>query len=215
MPFRAASRLKSVLSFLPVVAFACGSPGELGEGFPPYDQTGYAGAPTGTAGVGGPAPQAGTGGSAGQGGTGNIAGTGNVAGTGGNANPGGAAGTGGSGNPGGAGGGAPTVGCPDDIVQLFNRPAAQGGCGDGGCHTPGGFPPDLTSPDPASRLLDTPASAACSGRPYVGAADSVLAEKITSPDPTCGEPMPFFAENNLTAEDEACILDWIDEVSGN
>jgi len=223
MRFRADHpRLKSFFAFVTLAALACGSPGELGDGFPPYEQTGYddgaGGAPVGVAGTvglpqagtGGGQPQAGTGGGVSQGGTGSVtAGTGGgapVAGTGGGA-PGGA-------GPGGAGGGAPTGGCPDDITVLFNRPGTQGGCGDVGCHTPGGLPPDLVSPDPASRLLNV-LTTNCNARPYIGATDSFLAEKIDGSDPQCGEPMPFFLVNNLSDADRTCILDWIDEVAAS
>jgi hypothetical protein len=219
-------RSNSKIFFISLTLFACGSPGELGDGFPPYEQTGYAdgngGSPIGVSGAGGGQPQAGTGGNPGQGGT--SSGTGGTSSVGnggsgpgggtGGGNPGGA-GTGGAG-AGGAGGGEPTGQCPDDISELFNRPITEGGCDGQGCHIPGptGTPPDLVSPDPLSRLLDVQSS--CQGRPYVGAGDSFLAEKITVATPSCGgAAMPFFMANALSAEDEACILQWIDEVTGN
>ena len=215
-------RLISKFVFVVLGALACGSPEELGDGFPPYEQTGYddgnGGSPTGVAGAGGGQPQAGTGGTPGQGGTGNPGG-GSGGGSPGGAGPGGAGGGNpGGGGPGGAGGGEPPVvgGCPDDISELFARPITEGGCDGQGCHIPGptGTPPDLVSPNPAERLLNVQSS--CGGRPYVGADDSFLVEKITSSDPACdGAAMPFFMPAALSAEDEACILAWVDEISGN
>ena len=108
-----------------------------------------------------------------------------------------------------AGGGA--GGCPDDITVLFNRPAEQGGCGGGACHVPGATAPDLVSPNPELRLVDV--TSQCNQRPYIGAGDSFLGEKIAGV-PECGLAMPFFMPQALSADDEACILAWIDEVSG-
>lgn len=107
--------------------------------------------------------------------------------------------------PGGGGG------CPDDITVLFNRPAEQGGCGGGACHVPGATAPDLVSPNPELRLVDV--TSQCNQRPYIGAGDSFLGEKIAGV-PECGLAMPFFMPQALSADDEACILAWIDEVSG-
>jgi hypothetical protein len=86
-----------------------------------------------------------------------------------------------------------------------------GGCAGDLCHIPGVTPPDLTSPGIEARILNMPASQACGGRPLVGANDSVIIEKITAEDP-CGEPMPFFAEDRLSAEDEACIVQWMQDL---
>lgn len=102
-------------------------------------------------------------------------------------------------------------GCPDDITLLFNRPAEQGGCGGGACHVPGATAPDLVSPNPELRLVDV--TSQCNQRPYIGSADSFLGEKIAGV-PECGLAMPFFMPQALSADDEACILAWIDEVSG-
>jgi hypothetical protein len=106
-----------------------------------------------------------------------------------------------------AGGGA----CPDDITLLFNRPIEVGGCAGGACHVPGATAPDLVSPNPEARLVGV--TSQCEQRPYIGPDDSFLAEKIVG-TPACGFAMPFFAPEALTADDEACILAWIDEVSG-
>jgi hypothetical protein len=102
-------------------------------------------------------------------------------------------------------------GCPDDITLLFNRPIEQGGCGGGACHVPGATAPDLVSPNPELRLVGV--TSQCEQRPYIGPDDSFLAEKIAGA-PECGLAMPFFMPQALTADDEACILAWIDEVSG-
>jgi hypothetical protein len=88
----------------------------------------------------------------------------------------------------------------------------EGGCAGAGCHVTGGTPPDLTSPGVDARVLNVISN--CNGRPYVGASDSVIEDKITGNPPECGSPMPLFAETRLSAEDEACILQWIDEISG-
>lgn len=107
--------------------------------------------------------------------------------------------------------GAGAGGCPDDITVLFNRPAEEGGCGGGACHVPGATAPDLVSPNPETRLVGV--TSACQQRPYIGQGDSFLAEKISGA-PECGLAMPFFMPQALNADDEACILAWIDEVSG-
>jgi hypothetical protein len=54
------------------------------------------------------------------------------------------------------------------------------------------------------------------GLPYIGATveDSFLALKVTTPPAGCGLAMPFFTPQTLNAEDEACILEWIEEISG-
>jgi hypothetical protein len=106
---------------------------------------------------------------------------------------------------------APTIGCPEDITLLFNRPLQQGGCQGAGCHSPGNASPDLISPNPAERLRDVVSG--CNGRPYIAADDSFLLDKLTASSPECGASMPFSMPEALSAEDEACILAWIDEVS--
>jgi hypothetical protein len=218
-------RLTSKFVFVFLSALACGSPEDLGDGFPPLDQTGYddngsGGSPTGGAGTGSVLPPpGGAGGTPGQGGTGSLPPPGGAGGSPGGAGPVGGTGGGnpGGAGPGGAGGGEPPVaGCPDDISELFARPITEGGCDGQGCHIPGptGTPPDLVSPNPVERLLNVQSS--CGGRPYVGADDSFLIEKITSSDPECdGAAMPFFMPAALSAEDEACIIAWAAQVSGN
>ena len=206
---------------LGLIAFGCGSPGDLDrERFPELEDTGYPDR-VGSAGAGGAIGAGGSVGGAGVGGAGvaPVAGAGGmaVAGTGGQPNAGGQPAVGGQPGVGGTGAGqggagAEPGGCPDDILVLLNRPAMQGGCGGDICHVPGGTAPDLTSPGVEARILNVAASAACGGRPLVSADDSVIAEKITNPDP-CGEPMPFFAADRLSAEDEACIVQWLDEVA--
>jgi hypothetical protein len=106
----------------------------------------------------------------------------------------------------------PMMECPDDITQLFDRPSNEGGCRGAGCHVPGNTSPDLVSPNPEERLLNVTSN--CNGRPYLGAEDSFLVEKITDDSPECGAPMPFLMADGLSAEDEACILAWIEEVVG-
>jgi hypothetical protein len=98
---------------------------------------------------------------------------------------------------------------------LFNRPITAGGCAGDACHIPGKTNPDLVSPNPEQRLLNVMSQ--CNGRPYIGAADvdgGFLADKIAGTPPECGLAMPFFMPQALSADDEACILSWIDEVSG-
>lgn len=116
---------------------------------------------------------------------------------------------------GGGSGMAPAAGgCPDDITVLFNRPIEQGGCNGAACHVPGATTPDLVSPNPEQRLLAVQST--CMGIPYIGGGpeDSFLALKITTPPDGCGLSMPFFMPQALNANDEACILAWIDQVSG-
>jgi len=117
-----------------------------------------------------------------------------------------------------AGGGAPVAsgggagGCPDDITLLFNRPITEGGCNGSMCHVPGATAPDLVSPGVETRLLNV--TSQCNGRPYIGADDSYLADKIAGSPPECGLAMPFFMPQALSQADEDCILSWIEEVSG-
>jgi hypothetical protein len=106
----------------------------------------------------------------------------------------------------------PSMGCPENITQLFDRTIDEGGCRGPGCHIPGNTRPDLVSPNPEERLLNVTSN--CNGRPYIGDEDSFLVEKLTNDSPECGSPMPFLMPGNLSAEDEACILAWIEEVLG-
>ncbi|HTV17309.1 MAG TPA: hypothetical protein VMG12_01520 [Polyangiaceae bacterium] len=214
---------------LGLIAFGCGSPGDLDrDRFPDLQDTGYpdrvgaAGASAGGTfgGTAGTAGSPGVGG-AGVGGAGvGMGGTGNppVAGTGGTGQGGtGQAGAGqaGSGQAGAgqAGTGNDTGGCPSDILVLLNRPAMMGGCAGAGCHVPGGTPPDLTSPGVEARVLNQ--TSLCNNIPYVGATGSMIEDKITGTPPTCGSPMPLFAEARLSAADEACIIQWIDGLAGS
>jgi hypothetical protein len=208
--YRSSTKFFALVSFV----FACGSPGELDEArFPAPGDTGYpenraggGGMPAGSAGSSG-LPLGGTGGS----GTGGS-GTGG-SGTGGSGT-GGSVAAGGSAGSTGQGGTASTGSCPDDIAVLFNRPGSEGGCQGTGCHVPGpdGQRPDLTSPDVASRLLNVMSS--CNGRPYIGATDSFLENKLVGNPPDCGGyPMPFFMTAALSAADKQCMLEWIDEVA--
>lgn len=221
---------------LGLIAFACGSPGELDESrFPELGDTGYpdrVGAAG--AGTGGPLGGSGggstggsstggssTGGSAGLGGSGTgIGGMTPGGGTGGSQGVAGAAGqsgsagqSGGAGQAGSTGQGGTGVepGCPSDILVLLNRPGPMGGCAGGGCHVPGGTPPDLTSPGIEARVLNV--ASTCQNLPYVGAEGSFIEDKITGAPPTCGAPMPLFAANMLNAADEACIIQWIDDLA--
>jgi hypothetical protein len=194
-----------------LLALSCGSPGELDRSqFPTLQDTGYAdvggAGGVGTSGSGGGAtlPLGGTGGGSGTAGTG-AGGTGT--GTGGTGTGvGGAAGSAGTGGT----GAQPSGNCPDDILVLFNRPGPAGGCGGIGCHIPGGTVPDLTSPGVETRLLNVLSS--CNQRPFIGAADSFLEEKLVGTPPACGLQMPFAMANALSAADEQCIIAWIDEV---
>jgi hypothetical protein len=203
-------------------ALSCGAPAELDESqFPELAATGYTdGEGSGGASAvlppgGASANGAGSGTSLAGGMTGASAmgGGANVpSGTGGVAMPNGASGT--SGTSGGAPSAGSGGGCPDDITVLFNRPIQQGGCAGGGCHVPGDTRPDLVSPNPEERLLNVQSQ--CMGMPYIGASveDSLLAAKITTPPDGCGLAMPFFMPQALSAEDEACILEWVTEISG-
>jgi hypothetical protein len=192
---------------------ACGSPSELDDAAFP---TGYAAAgSSGTTQV----VSGGQGGSAGA-----------------TANSGGSSGSlasanGGSGQTGGGsstgattGGTSGSSGCPSDITTLFARPIAQGGCtSGGGCHEATSvIKPDLVSPNVAARLLNvastcskTSSGMSVQPRPYIGKDDSFLEEKIAgTPDSSCGFSMPFFMPDALSAADEQCIIQWIDQVAG-
>jgi hypothetical protein len=207
-----------------LAAISCGAPAELDEStFPGPNEVGYAdddgtgttGTPLGGGGAGGAggSPAVGSGGSS----------TAPPA----NGASGAAPSSGGGGTPvdasgsaqaGAAGGGSAPVaggaagGCPDDITVLFNRPLTDGGCSGQGCHVPQGVPPDLVSPNVEARLIDVVST--CNGRPYIGSADSFLADKVGEDQPECGSPMPFLQSDLLKAADRQCILDWIDEVTG-
>lgn len=225
---------RSWLGFVVLAPAACGSPAELDESrFPSPNEVGYTdGNPINRSGGGGVAnggasnvgtggapsvPRAGSGGSGGvnqaQGGTGSVS----TGGTNASGSTGGNPAAGGTGVIGGAGSGGvqpPAGSCPDDITVLFARPGAQGGCTQGGgCHEASSpIKPDLVSPNIEVRLVDVISS--CKGRPYIGANDSFLADKIVGSPPECNGAMPFLSPQTLNAADEQCILDWIDEVSG-
>jgi hypothetical protein len=197
----------SCLGLAALIAFACGAPAELDDSLFPAS---YAGDDdTGSANAGN-LPQGGSNGAVG--GTGGAA---PVAGNGGGGIPSGTSGappvvggTGGAPVASGGGGGG-IDGCPDDITVLFNRPIGEGGCAGGLCHQPNATPPDLVSPDPLPRLLNVASN--CNGLPYIGATpeQSFLGLKITTPPQGCGQAMPFLQQETLSADDEACILDWI------
>ena len=195
-------------------ALACGAPAELDESqFPELGQTGYADDDPGSGGTLS-APVGGTGvtGLPGAGGAGGLA-TGGTQ----QMQP---AGTSGAppiasgGTESGMGGDTTGGGCPDDITVLFNRPIEQGGCAGAACHVPNATRPDLVSPGVEERLLNVQSS--CNGLPYIGNSleQSFLAIKVQTPPRECGVAMPFFQPNALSADDEACILSWIAEVSG-
>jgi hypothetical protein len=187
---------KSSAVFGALVLISCGSPAELDENdFPSINEAGY-----NSTGSGGSGTNVVSGG-AGSGSLGNAGSMGSA----------------------GASGMMAGGGCPSDITVLFARPIAQGGCTQGGgCpEASSQIKPDLVSPGVVSRLLNVPSmcSRTSNGmsvapRPYIGATDSFLEEKIAgSPDASCGYAMPFFMENALSAADEQCIIDWIDQVA--
>jgi hypothetical protein len=218
-----------------LAAVSCGAPAQLDENlFPGPNEVGYAdddgtgstGTPLGGGGAGGqgasPSAAAGSqsvgssGSSAAPPASGASGGTAAMSPSGGGGTP---VAAGGSAQAGAAGGGSAPMtgggssgGCPDDITVLLARPLAEGGCSGPGCHIPDGTPPDLVSPGVESRLVDVLST--CNGRPYIGADDSFLADKIGEDQPECGSPMPFLQSDLLKAADRQCILDWIDEVSG-
>jgi hypothetical protein len=228
----------SLLGLGALAAVSCGAPAELDvDRFPAIDDTGYSdgdvpGNPVATA----TPPVAGAGGSVaspvGAAGVSSAAGATSapppVSGTGGAPNNGGGTPPAAAGAPAasGAGGGAMAAaaggsgmapagaGCPSDITVLFNRPIEQGGCNGMLCHVPGATSPDLVSPNPEQRLLNVQST--CNGLPYIGQGpeDSFLGLKVTTPPDGCGVSMPFFMPQALNAGDEACILAWIDQVSG-
>ncbi len=223
---------RSWLGLLVLVPAACGAPAELDESrFPSLNEVGYTDGNFGSNGARGGAPNVGvpsggapslpSGGSGGSG-VGNVArgGMGSVSMAGATAigSTGGSPATGGAGVTGGSGSGGvqppPAGNCPDDITVLFARPGSEGGCTQsGGCHEAGSpIKPDLVSPNIEVRLVDVASS--CKGRPYIGADDSFLADKIVGSPPECNGAMPFLSPQTLNAADEQCILDWIDEVSG-
>lgn len=208
----------SCLGLAAVLVLGCGAPAELDESLFPDsytndDQAGSGGGvapPMGGAGalppVGGMPPVGGAP-PVGGGGTAPVGGGGVPAPIGG--------GAGGTDMAAGGGGDAPSAGgCPSDMTVLFNRGIDQGGCAGSGCHVPEGIVPDLVSPDPLSRLLNVVST--CNGLPYIGATqeNSFLWLKVTTPPDGCGLTMPFFAPNALTAEDEACIEQWVAENVG-
>jgi hypothetical protein len=202
-----------------LAAVSCGSPAELDESqFPELDATGYTDGTGGSVGAL-PSGNSAAGGASGVGGAGTSmmgrggapsggAGVANVP-SGGGA-PAVAGGAAGASSPPGSGG------CPEDITVLFNRPIEQGGCAGGACHIPGATRPDLVSPNPEDRLLNV--QSMCNGMAYIGASasaeDSLLAAKVTTPPNGCGLAMPFFMPQALGEEDRACILAWVDEISG-
>ena len=230
---------RSWLGLVVLVPAACGAPAELDESrFPSLAEAGYTdgngsnaarGGATGVANGGAPnlgspsggapnVPRAGSGGSGVgspvQGGSGSVS----MAGANTSGSTGGNPATGGTGMTGGSGSGGvqppPAGNCPDDITVLFKRPGSEGGCTQGGgCHEAGSpIKPDLVSPNIEVRLVDVASS--CRSRPYIGADDSFLADKIVGSPPECNGAMPFLSPQTLNAADEQCILDWIDEVSG-
>lgn len=192
---------------------ACGSPGGLNEDqFPPAQETGYLArdgiGASGAAGVG-----AGNGGSTAVAGNGPTAPPPGNGGSNGVLDPVGGASGGGSDvvDPDPTGGDPPddgAGGCPP-VEDLLGRPASQGGC-TGGCHEAGLIVPDLTSPNVGERLLNL--TSMCDGRPYIGAGDSFLAEKISS-DPDCGFAMPYLQAGALNDDDRECILQWVERVA--
>jgi len=200
---------------------ACGSPAGLDEeAFPTLDQTGYVSAGGTTQVVSG-----GQGGSSGAAlSAGGSAGASVSSNTGGGAQA--SAGSGSNGGSGTTGGSMMgSSGCPSDVTTLFARPIAQGGCTSGqggGCHEAGSQKPDLVSPNVAMRLLNvastckkTSSGMTVAPRPYIGAMDSFLEEKIAgTPDQSCGLSMPFFMPDALSPADEQCIIQWIDQVAG-
>lgn len=213
---------------LGLIAFGCGSPGDLDRSlFPELEATGYGGqsgiagaAAGGMFGGGGSGPGGAGVGGAGLGGAGvggaGLGGSapvgaagGSVGGTGPGAGGQASGGQGGSGTS-GAGGTEATGSCPDDITVLLDRPGSEGGCAGAGCHVSGGTPPDLTSPGVEARVFGIVSN--CNGRPYVSADDSIIENKITATPPDCGSAMPLFNVNALNAEDKACIIEWIDEL---
>jgi hypothetical protein len=221
----------SLLGFGVLAAVSCGAPAELDvDRFPAIDDTGYSdedatGGPaatatpplTGAAGsVASPMGAAGTAGATSV--APPVSGTGGASNNGGGTPPAPAASGAGSGAMAAAAGGsgmAPAAGgCPTDITVLFDRPIEQGGCNGAACHIPGATRPDLISPNPEQRLVNIQST--CNGLPYIGQGpeDSFLALKITTPPDSCGLTMPFFMPQALNADDEACILAWIDQVSG-
>ena len=209
------SRPSKNLVLLACVAFGCGSPSELDGDYPPLEQTGYTDGNGGTTAGPGTGGTGGTNNVSGAGGTNNVSGAGGVAsgGTGGTQGVAGTGGTQGVAGTAGTGGGAPTGQCPDDITTLFNRPSDQGGCAGGACHVPGATVPDLVSPGVETRLFNV-ISTNCNPRPYIGADQSLVADKLTGNQGACGFPMPFGEPaGTLNDADKACILDWIDEIA--
>jgi hypothetical protein len=205
---------KSCAVFGALVLISCGSPAELEEGdFPSLNDTGYnvSGNPPVGGGAAGSGTQTVVPGAAGSGALGNAGG----------GNAGGGSVGGGSG---GSGGMMAAGGCPPDITTLFARPSAQGGCTQGGgCHeATSPIKPDMVSPGLASRLFNVPSNCSLSAsgasvgpRPYIGATDSFLEEKLGTDGarPGCGELMPFFMDYALSAADRQCIFNWIDQVA--
>lgn len=142
---------------------------------------------------------------------GNTAGT--SAGTGGT---GGTSGTGGSDaavSPMGGTGGAIEGGAQDpcgDVLEDLIKPR----CASMFCHaTAAGNALDFEATGLPGRLVDVQGSTLCDQYVYIDTAspeDSLIYSKLSSPAP-CGTPMPLTG-NPLTAEEKACVLEYVQEV---
>ncbi|HEX2678507.1 MAG TPA: hypothetical protein VHM19_17765 [Polyangiales bacterium] len=98
---------------------------------------------------------------------------------------------------------------PSCVTDLF-----ENSCGSAACHGPGTKLVDLTSPGVEKRLINRSSSkdSVCSGRTYIATngEQSLLLQKLTTPP--CGQQMPY--GGMATAEDVACVRDWISVVNG-
>lgn len=104
---------------------------------------------------------------------------------------------------------APQTACAPDLASIQSTVFAPS-CGQGGCH--GATEPaaglDLTAADLSSRLVEVPALT-CDRTLVVPAAPdlSFLYEKLSSPSPACGQPMP--PGRSLDPADIECVRQWI------
>jgi hypothetical protein len=75
---------------------------------------------------------------------------------------------------------------------------------------------DLIEPNVATTVKDRP-SDDCPGKLIVDSANpsqSYLIEKVTSDNPTCGDPMPSGGRPALSAKQQACVRAWVEQVAG-
>jgi hypothetical protein len=137
--------------------------------------------------------------------SGGSGGSGGMGGSGGSAS----GGMGGSGS-GGMGGGDASSGACGDVLEDLLKPS----CATTFCHsTSARGPLDLEAEGAGMRLIGKAASGQCSDHEYINAEspeESFIYTKLNDPAP-CGEQMPFSGDK-FTAEQKACVLEYIEQV---